>query len=394
MVKNSISFTNQEKDIAQKIKLLKEEAGSHSPSIYTIAEKLPQLNIIVDACFLSNPYATDLFFQSFTEELIDSGKIKEVLEYYPSQNQTIAEVLSKPLNVSPKNIFVGNGTTEIIQAVIHNFTAEKIVVNIPTFSPYYEFVKDGIEVVYNKLDKQDNFVLNLEYYIQLVKKEKPDTIVLINPNNPDGGYINLERMEYFVSELSWVKNVIVDESFIHFAYEDVEYNLRTLTEISQKFPNLVLVKSMSKDFGIAGIRAGYAIMDEHKVNRLLKQGYLWNLSGLAEYFFRLYVRNDFLRAYEKVRIPYIQASQQFFSKLAEIKGLKVYPSMANFVLVELINGATSTDFTAKLLLKYGIYIRNCADKIGLDGQFVRIASRTTEQNQWVMDSITDLFREV
>jgi histidinol-phosphate/aromatic aminotransferase/cobyric acid decarboxylase-like protein len=394
MVKKIISFTNQEKDIAQQIKRLKEEAGSHSPSIYTIAEKLPQLNITVDACFLSNPYATELFFQYFTEELIDTGKIKGVLEYYPSQNQTIAGVLSKHLNVSPKNIFVGNGATEIIQAVIHNFTAEKIVVNIPTFSPYYEFVKDGIEVIYNKLDSTDNFVLNVDHYIQLVKKEKPDTIVLINPNNPDGGYINLERMEYLVKELSWVNNVIVDESFIHFAYEDVEYNLRTLIEISNKFHNLVLVKSMSKDFGIAGIRAGYAIMNEHKVNHLLKQGYLWNLSGLAEYFFRLYVRNDFLRAYEKVRIPYIHASQQFFAKLAGIKGLKVYPSMANFVLVELINGAISTDFTEKLLLKYGIYIRNCADKIGLDGQFVRIASRTTEQNEWVMDCITDLFRDV
>ena len=288
---------------------------------------------------------------------------------------------------------MGNGATEIIQAVIHNFTTEKIVVNIPTFSPYYEFVKDGIEVVYNKLDKQDHFVLNIEDYIRLVKREKPDTIVLINPNNPDGGYINLERMEYLVKELSWVKNVIIDESFIHFAYEeDVEYHLKSLIEISQQFPNLVLIKSMSKDFGIAGIRAGYAIMDEHKVNHLLKQGYLWNLSGLAEYFFRLYVRHDFLRTYEQVRISYIQSSQQFFAKLAKIKGLKVYPSMANFVLVELNNGILATDFTAKLLLKYGIYIRNCADKIGLEGQFVRIASRTTEQNKWVIACITDLFQ--
>jgi histidinol-phosphate/aromatic aminotransferase/cobyric acid decarboxylase-like protein len=151
---------------------------------------------------------------------------------------------------------------------------------------------------------------------------------------------------------------------------------------------------MSKDFGIAGIRAGYAIMDKHKVNHLLKQGYLWNLSGLAEYFFRLYVQKDFLRAYEKVRIPYIQTSQQFFVKLARIKGLKVYPSMANFVLIELNNGNLATDFTAKLLLKYGIYVRNCADKIGLDGQFVRIASKTTKQNKWIMDCITDLFRDV
>lgn len=243
-----ITFTSEEENIAQKIKHLKNEAGSHSPSIYTIAEKLPQLNITVDACFLSNPYATDLFYQYFTKKLIDTGKIREVLEYYPSQNQTIAGILSKHLNVSPKNIFVGNGATEIIQAVIHNFAAEKIVVNIPTFSPYYEFVKDGIEVVYNQLDKQDNFVLNVEHYLQLIEKEKPDTIVLINPNNPDGGYINLERMEYLAKELSWVKNVIVDESFIHFAYENVEYNLRSLIEISKKFHNLIFGKKYVQRF--------------------------------------------------------------------------------------------------------------------------------------------------
>jgi hypothetical protein len=65
-----ITFTGEEKNIAQKIKRLKNEAGSHSPSIYTIVERLPQLNITVDACFLSNPYATDLFHQYFTKELI------------------------------------------------------------------------------------------------------------------------------------------------------------------------------------------------------------------------------------------------------------------------------------------------------------------------------------
>ncbi|OQY54166.1 MAG: hypothetical protein DRR08_25385 [Candidatus Parabeggiatoa sp. nov. 2] len=239
MVKKIISFTNQEKNIAQQIKRLKEEAGSHSLSIYTIAEKLPQLNITVDACFLSNPYATELFFQYFTEELIDTGKIKGVLEYYPSQNKTIAGVLSKHLNVSPKNIFVGNGATEIIQAVIHNFTAEKIVVNIPTFSPYYEFVKDGIEVIYNKLDSTDNFVLNVDHYIQLVKKEKPDTIVLINPNNHDGEYIKSN---------AWV---LKDNVEIEVAIEELQVNDIVVVNTGEVIP-------------IDGIiTQGIAMIDQH-----------------------------------------------------------------------------------------------------------------------------------
>ena len=143
-----IPLTNEERKIAQKIKHLKSESGSHSPSVNTIIERVPQLNIKVDACFLENPYATDLFYRYFQNDLIDTGKIKDVLKYYPSQNQIIAEILSKHLNVPTKNIFVGNGATEIIQAIVHNFTSKKIVVNIPTFSPYYEFIKEGRWIVF------------------------------------------------------------------------------------------------------------------------------------------------------------------------------------------------------------------------------------------------------
>ncbi|MBS1537291.1 MAG: histidinol-phosphate aminotransferase family protein [Bacteroidetes bacterium] len=386
-----ISLNQKEQEIAAKIKKLKDEAGTHSPSIFTVAEKIPELKIHVDACFLSNPYATELFFTYLKRDLVDSRKMRDVLEFYPSQNNVIAEILSECLNVNPKSIFIGNGAIEIIQAVIHNFTKNKIIVNIPTFSSYYEFVKDGIEILFNPLEKGENYRLNIEKYIQIVKKEKPDTIVIINPNNPDGGYVKYSDIKYLLANLTEVETVIIDESFIHFAYEDETYEMKSATELVKDYPNLIVIKSMSKDFGIAGVRAGYAVMDSKRVAYLLKNGFLWNSSGLAEYFFRLYVHDTFLKEYEKVRIKYIQETQLFFKELSTIPQIQLYPGLANFGLIELKDGSTSTDFVSKLLIGHGIYTRNCADKIGLEGQFVRIASRNKDENALIINSIKICF---
>jgi histidinol-phosphate/aromatic aminotransferase/cobyric acid decarboxylase-like protein len=250
-----------------------------------------------------------------------------------------------------------------------------------------------VQVVTNQLKRENDFHLDLEEYIRLVEREKPDTIVLINPNNPTGGYINLEDIDYLVGRLHFVDNIVLDESFIHFAFEDDKLELKTAIPLTKKYKNLIIMKSMSKDFGIAGIRAGYAVMDEEKVANLLENGYLWNLSGLAEYFFRLYVSEDFLQRYEKVRIRYLKDTQAFFAQLAEVPGLKVYPSKANFVLAEITNGMSAFEFMSRMLIKHGIYVRDCNDKVGLEGEFVRIASRTDKENQAITRAAQEVLLE-
>lgn len=375
-------------ELIKKLRLLKEEAGSHSPSIFTIKESIPELDVKVDACFLSNPYATDLFLDHFQKELLDTGDLRDILEFYPSQNRVIAESLSSAIGIHPDNIFIGNGAIEIIQTVIQRYTKKKIVINIPTFSSYYEFINDDVEVVYNRLSKENNFELDVEEYIKLVKKERPDTVVLINPNNPDGGYMDSEKIKYLLRELRDVKNFILDESFIHFAYENEYYDLKTASNLVYKFPNLILVKSMSKDFGIAGIRAGYAVMNSRRVQELLLNGFLWNSNGLSEYFFRLYTRDSFLREYEKVRVKYIKETQEFINQLQKIPNIKIYPSKANFVLVEILTGVSSDDFVFNMLINHGIYLRTCSDKIGLNGEFVRLASRTKKENKYIIEAFT------
>lgn len=386
-----IKLTEGEQKIASKIRQLKEAAGSHSPSIFTIAEELPELNIKVDACFLSNPYATELFLEYLKKELVDTGKLRDVLEFYPSQNDVVADVISKSININKENIFVGNGAIEVIQAVMHNFVGKKVIVNIPTFSSYYEFAREDTEVVYYQLDKKDDYALIADKYLEFVKKENPDSVVIINPNNPNGGYLKYKDLRYILNNLKEIKNIIIDESFIHFAFEDDGYTLISATELFKEFSNVIVIKSMSKDFGIAGIRAGYGVMDKYKVSKLLKNGYLWNSSGLSEYFFRLYKRDDFFEEYEKVRKKYITEAQSFFEELSKIPQIKVYPSMANFALIELLDGSKSADFVSKMLIKYGVYTRTGSDKIGLSGEFIRIAGRTKEENEIIIESIKDLF---
>src|SRR6218665_2259310 len=139
-----IKFTDDELKVVKKIEQLKDEAGSHAPSFFTFKQKLPEIDIKVDACFLSNPYATDLFIEYFNKEILQMGNIRDLLQSYPSQNGVIAEILADFLKIDSKRIFIGNGAIEIIQAVIHNFTRDKIIITIPTFSSYYEYVKDGI----------------------------------------------------------------------------------------------------------------------------------------------------------------------------------------------------------------------------------------------------------
>lgn len=389
--KEMVDLTEGELKIINRLQDLKKGSGTHSPSMFSILESIPEIKIKVDSCFLSNPYATDLFIEYFYKEVLDTGLIRDLLEFYPSQNKIIAKKLEDTLKIDSKHIFIGNGAIEIIQALIHNYTKSKIVVNIPTFSSYYEYVKEGIEIVYNKLKKENNYELDVEQYIELCKNEKPDTIVLINPNNPNGAYVKYSDVLNLLENLTFVDNIIIDESFIHFAYEDARLDLVSFYDLIHKYPNLTIIKSMSKDFGIAGIRAGYGIMSEEKVDHLLKNGYLWNSSGLAEYFFSLYVREDFNNKYAEIRKDYIRITQEFIEELKTINAIKIIPSKANFVLVELPEGMDSSLFASTLLVKYGIYVRDCSDKIGLEGSYLRIASRTIEENEYIVKSLKELF---
>jgi histidinol-phosphate/aromatic aminotransferase/cobyric acid decarboxylase-like protein len=148
---------------------------------------------------------------------------------------------------------------------------------------------------------------------------------------------------------------------------------------------------MSKDFGIAGIRCGYAITNKQKVSSLIKSGYLWNVNNFANYFISLYVNKEFQDLYEKCRIYYILNTKEFYNNLLEVKSIKVFPSKANFFLIKIPESFTSTEFMLHLLSRYGIYVRDCNDKIGLTkNMFIRLASRKKEENDFIINCLKEI----
>ena len=137
---------------------LKTKSGSHSPSIKSILKEIPEIKLKTDACFLSNPYATDLFLKYLKSDYPTYDDLRDILEFYPPQNAEIAKSISSTLNLSPKNVFVGNGAIEIISASIKQFCSKKILLPIPTFSSYYEFINEDQEVFYHELLEKDDYI--------------------------------------------------------------------------------------------------------------------------------------------------------------------------------------------------------------------------------------------
>lgn len=379
----------KKEEIKAKLKLLKSESGSHSPSIATMLSEISDLKIKVDGCFLSNPYATDLFMSKLNE-LLGTRKFRDILEFYPPQNYDVARKISKIINIESDNIFVGNGAIEVIQAAMHKFSGNRIALPIPTFSSYYEFKRPESSIEYFQLNKHEDYQIDISHYVKFIRDRNCDTAILINPNNPVGDYVHSSKIEFFLESLSDLELIIIDESFIHFAYENNQFDLSHNEQLVVKYPNLVIVKSMSKDFGIAGIRAGYGIMSKPRVKSLLLNGYLWNVSGLCDYFFNIYAEPEFQKNYNLERIKCIKDTISFTNSLSQIKGIKAYPTKANFVLIEILsNEITSFDFCVELLVEKGIYVRDCSDKIGLEGNFVRIASRSKDENFEIIEAILD-----
>jgi histidinol-phosphate/aromatic aminotransferase/cobyric acid decarboxylase-like protein len=228
--------------------------------------------------------------------------------------------------------------------------------------------------------------LNREHLLKYCKTNEINNIVIINPNNPDGSFVSAESLRPFLHELSFMDNVILDESFIDFAGDN-----ESLTKSFYEYSNLTIIKSMSKDFGIAGIRAGYAVMKASYVTSLLEKGYLWNSSCFAIYFFQLLSDKDFITNYLVAKERYNKILCDFGREIMACNpAIRFCRSKANFFLGEIVDAKrTVEDLMLYLLVEHGIYIRACSDKKGLDDRFFRISCRREEDNALILNALRE-----
>ena len=369
--------------IAATLARLKAGSGSHSPSVGDIERALPGV-VKIDACFLSNPYATDDVLRRLRS--LPPDRLERIVAHYPSQNASVAAALASSVGVDPDCLYVANGACEAIQRLLCSAPGP-LLLSVPTFSAYYEFAAGP--VIEHRLRASDSFRLDLDALEAKVRRHRPETVVIITPNNPDGTPVDHDHLAAFLERTRGrVGQVIVDESFAAFSSEEAP---QTFAPRVAEFPHLVVVNSLSKSHGIAGLRLGYAVMAPERVQRA-RDAQLWNINAFAEWFCELLADPGYQRAYEASRRRYVRDTRRLFDELAAMPGVRSFPSSANFALLELDRPAVHV--AAELLARHGVYVRDCADKRGLDGHgYLRVASRTGAENDRIVLALANVLGE-
>lgn len=333
---------------------------------------------MLDFCYLVNPYFPN-------KKLIAEMKanFETLLTQYPSGMQVNSLVAAKNFGLKQDQIIVGNGAAELIKSLMEGITG-KVGVLHPSFEEYANrknkdelvaFVPDNVDYTYTADDL-------MEFY----DNKDIETLLIINPDNPSGNYIKKADV---LRICQWAKvrkiRLVVDESFVDFV--DVEEDRSLLEqELLNENPHLFVVKSISKSYGVPGLRLGIiASGDKEKIAAMKKDVAIWNINSFAEFYMQIY---------EKYKSAYTAALQTFYStradfidKLGEISFLRVIPSQANYVLCEVKSPYTSRRLTS-MLLEDNILIKDLSEKTGFEGkQYVRIAVRNEADNQALITAL-------
>lgn len=336
-----------------------------------------------DFCYLVNPYFPN---ERFMNEMKSNFDV--LVREYPSGMAVNSLLAGHFFGVRTENICVGNGTAELIKSLMENISGN-IGMVYPTFEEYPHRKKDVEVIPYYVVDKDFDYSVDdiMIYY----EGKDISAIVLVNPDNPSGHFISKKdilRLEDWCRSKG--RKLIVDESFIDFV-EDDEWHTLLDMEVLLNHPSLIVLKSISKSFGVAGLRLGViATADTDLIAFMKKDVAIWNINSFAEYYLQIIekYRDDYYEAMEKFK----EVRRRYLDKLSKIKGFKVYPSQANYVMCHIENSVTSTELADILLNRYNVLIKNLASKEGLNkGNYVRLSVKSDEENDYIVNALMEIF---
>lgn len=339
--------------------------------------RYPQL---LDFCYLVNPYFPP---QKLMDEL--KASFEKLLTQYPSGMRVNSLLAAKNFGVHEKNILVGNGAAELIKSLMADFTG-KVGIIRPTFEEYGQRYKEEDLVAY--WPDNDDFKYGVQDLIEFFDDKDIQNLILINPDNPSGNYISKSDLLRFVN---WTGEkgikLLVDESFVDFA-EEVNSTIIN-QEMLDANNHLYVMKSISKSYGVPGLRLGIlASGDIGKISRMKKDVSIWNINSFAEFYMQIEEKytNDYVSALDVFRAERIR----YIEELSKIPGLRVIPSQANYVMAEVITGMSAKELNRRMIVNHNILIKNLVAKIQQDGrQYIRLAIKTSEENDKLITAIKE-----
>ena len=261
----------------------------------------------------------------------------------------------------------------------------KTAIPYPTFNEYpARFCNsETVEIPVNR----DTFEYTVEDILKVVDAEKANNVLLINPDNPTGHFLKKEDLFKLLDELK-ERNVqlIFDESFIDFAEKDIRYTLID-EEIIAKYPNLVIIKSISKSYGVPGLRLGILVnQDAALIDKVAKNNSIWNINSFGEYFLQIF--DKYKGLYKEACDKLVEERIRFANELSKISGIKVFPSQANYLLCEYFGKMSITELTEKLLENHNLLVKNLVRKHMFEGRnFMRVAVIEPENNDLLIEAL-------
>lgn len=339
---------------------------------------------MLDYCYLVNPY--------FNRSAI----IKEMQEFlpvlvseYPSGMGVNSSLASECWGIKQEYIVVGNGAAELIKALMENIDGRLGVVR-PTFEEYPN--RMPAERVETFVPQNEMFRYNADDLIEYFNEHQVDSLLLINPDNPSGNFVSVEGIHKLAQ---WCENngifFILDESFVDFSV-GYEFNTFLKNEILEKYPHMAVMKSISKSYGVPGLRLGILCSaDEKLIAKIKKQVSIWNINSFAEFFMQIYpkYREDYKIACDQ----FIKSREDFEEELKKIPFFKIMPSQANYFFLEVLPPYKPLELCAILLKKYNILASACLAKKGIESnRYMRIAVRSHGDNEKFIEALKELIK--
>ncbi len=337
---------------------------------------------MVDFCYLINCYYPP-------RKMLDEMKANfdSLVCQYPSGMYVNSLLAARNFGLRQDQIVPGNGAAELIKVILEQ-TDGKMGVIRPTFEEYSNRYRAEDLVVFQT--QHPDFRYGADDIIRFFEDKGIKHLVIINPDNPTGNYIPREDI---LRLIQWTKaagiRLIVDESFVDFASEE---NATILCEeLLDANPHLIVIKSISKSYGVPGLRLGIAASGDRDLIALMKKEVsIWNINSLAEFY--LQIEEKYRKDYAASLIRLKEEREWFANELAKIPGIRVIPSQADYLMAE-ITGMTSRQLTELLLNRYNLFIKDLSSKLPGDCQYVRVAVRNREDDALLCAALRELLTQ-
>ncbi|MFF4499626.1 pyridoxal phosphate-dependent aminotransferase [Streptomyces sp. NPDC001401] len=340
--------------------------AAHSPSMAALTREGGDGTGPVDFCIPCNPYfPTPAMFDDM------SARLRDIVTYYPSSADTITAELCNLLQLPPQCVAMGNGSTELITWIDHLMVRESLAIPVPTFGRWTDQpMETGKRVDMFPLQESSGFALDLAKYAEFIRARGTRVAVICNPNNPDGGFLHRQALVQFMDAMADLDLIVIDESFLEFADAEAE---PSVVQEAMIRPNVIVLRSLGKNFGLHGIRFGYLVANPALAGRVRSMLPKWNLNAFAEYVVFMLKEHgaEYAQSLHQVRRDRLDMASQ----LSALPGLTVYPSQGNFLFVRLPVGAEGTVVRDRMLTEHRILVRECGNKIGSSSRFLRLVVR-------------------